>query len=110
MFYEEGDLDRKHFVPKDSYEEKPYKLEQVKIKFEFDRDANESIWKIWIRGINSMWFRADQCFIHSELECIEYCQWMKQKRDERESARGILRSQALAKLTKAEQEALEFPS
>lgn len=28
--------------------------------------------KIWIRGENTMWFRADQCFIHTEEECQEY--------------------------------------
>lgn len=28
--------------------------------------------KIWIRGKNSMWFRADQCWIHILEECQDY--------------------------------------
>lgn len=28
--------------------------------------------KIWIRGQNTMWFRADQCFVHTRDECLEY--------------------------------------
>jgi hypothetical protein len=28
--------------------------------------------KIWIRGQNTMWFRADQCFIHTRDECLTY--------------------------------------
>ena len=28
--------------------------------------------KIWIRGENTMWFRADQCFVHERRECLVY--------------------------------------
>ena len=28
--------------------------------------------KIWIRGENTMWFRADQCFVHDRRECLVY--------------------------------------
>lgn len=28
--------------------------------------------KIWIRGDNTMWFRADQCFVHIRSECLVY--------------------------------------
>lgn len=31
--------------------------------------------KIWIRGENSMWFRADNCFIHTQRECEIYQEW-----------------------------------
>ena len=28
--------------------------------------------KIWIRGENTIWFRADQCFVHNIVECLAY--------------------------------------
>ena len=30
--------------------------------------------KIFIRGENTMWFRADQCFVHTKEECLTYQQ------------------------------------
>jgi hypothetical protein len=36
--------------------------------------------KILIRGANTMWFRADQCFIHTKEECLVY-QEMHHPRD-----------------------------
>lgn len=31
--------------------------------------------KIWIRGQNTMWFRADQCFINGLEECQNFLEW-----------------------------------
>jgi hypothetical protein len=107
LVYEEGDLDEKFFVPLESHEN-PHKIVQVKIEHGFCRDANADVWKIWIRGINTMWFRADQCFLHTQEECTEYCHIQEQKANERKSERGRLKAQALAKLTDPEREALGF--
>lgn len=42
----------------------PWKITQLKIEL--------YPLKLWIRGDGSMWFRADQCFIHTAVECEQF--------------------------------------
>ena len=36
--------------------------------------------EVWIRGLTSMWFLADQCFVGPELDCQDYMSIVKQRR------------------------------
>lgn len=71
-----NDLDGKYAVPEDHpitcANPAPWKIIEMKIRHDYDLDCNDMVWKIWVRGEGSMWFRADQCFISSEDECDSY--------------------------------------
>ena len=49
----------------------PWLIEELKIENSFDRDTDTMMWKVWVRGLDSMWFRVDQCFINTIEECQE---------------------------------------
>jgi hypothetical protein len=101
-----NDLEGQFFVPFDSHEFS--KIKQISIDNKYDNETNKIIWKLWIRGEKTIWFRADHCFINSVNECEEYCRIQKQRYDDERSERHKLKEQALAKLTGPEREALGF--
>lgn len=43
-----------------------WQIIQVKIKYEWNANTKDCIWKIWIRGEHSIWFRVDQCWIYDK--------------------------------------------
>lgn len=67
-------LEGKYASPKDHpvtcANPSPWKIIQMRIEQGYDRDAGTSIWKIWIRGEESMWFRADQCWIDTKEQLL----------------------------------------
>lgn len=52
----------------------PWKITEMRIKREYDTYTKDIILKIRIRGKESCWFRADQCWIGSKEDCEDYIQ------------------------------------
>lgn len=61
-----------HEHPMTSINPAPWMIKEMTVKHVYDSDSNNTVWRIWIRGDGSCWFRADQCFISEKEECEHY--------------------------------------
>ena len=50
-----------------------WKIEEIKIEMRDNKPL------IWVRGIKSMWFRADQCYIADDWDCEQYSRHLRQQ-------------------------------
>lgn len=62
----------------------PWRIDEMRIEFAWDRDLEKPIWKVWIRNLDSMWFRADQCYVARERELLDYLNLSEADLKERE--------------------------
>lgn len=66
-----NELVGQYFCPKDFPTSGPWLITEIKIERRYCDEI-----KLWIRGNNSMWFRASQCLI-SEKEELEI--WLEER-------------------------------
>lgn len=51
----------------------PWLIVEMKLEInQWDRNTDHTIHKIWIRGENTMWFRADQCHVGRKEDVQEW--------------------------------------